>query len=94
MRPAAQLALVLWAVLALAVFSVTFDWHTRLAGWQFMAQQVDRRAQGTPLDSIENGFRPMVRQAALQSSLWPLVILLGGTGAVLAAARRESKGAF
>ena len=94
MRPSAKLALALWAVLALAVFSVTFDWQTRLAGWQFVRQQVDRRAKGLPLETIENGFRPMVRAAALQSSVWLLVILAGGTGAVLLAARRESKDAF
>jgi hypothetical protein len=94
MRPSAKLALALWAVLALAVFSVTFDWQTCLAGWQFVHQQVDRRARGLPLETIENGFRPMVRAAALQSSVWLFVILAGGTGAVLLAARRESKDAF
>jgi hypothetical protein len=94
MRPSAKLALALWAVLALAVFSVTFDWQTRLAGWQFVRQQVDRRARGLPLETIENGFRPMVRAAARQSSVWLLVILAGGTGAVWLAARRESKDAF
>jgi hypothetical protein len=93
MTSSARLALGLWAVLALAVFNVTFDWQTRLAGWQFVGQQTARRAQGVPLETIENGFRPMVRAAALQSSVWLLVILAGGTGAVVMAARRESKNA-
>jgi hypothetical protein len=81
-------------MLALAVFSVTFDWQTRRAGWQFVTQQIDRRASGLPLDTIENGFRPLVRAAAWQSSVWLLLILAGGTSAVLVAARRESKDAF
>jgi hypothetical protein len=94
MRPPVQLALALWAVLALAVFSVTFDWQTRLAGWQFVRQQIERRAQGAPLATIEDGFRPMVRAAAWQSSLWLLAVFAGGSGAVLMAARRESNNSW
>jgi hypothetical protein len=105
MKAPARLAVVLWAVLAVAVFSVTFDWQTRVAAWQFMGQQAERRAQGLPLDTIENGFRPKVRSAARQSSVWLLLILTGGGAATLLLARsatlsererfrsRESKGA-
>ena len=94
MRSSARLALVLWAVLALAVFSVTFDWSTRMAGWQFVGQQMERRAQGLPLETIETGFRPLVRAAALQSAVWLVLIAGAGTIAVIAAARRESTNAF
>jgi hypothetical protein len=90
MNVKARVALALWAVLAVAVFSVTFDWQTRVAAWQFMGRQVERRAQGLPVDTIENGFRPMVRSAARQSSVWLLLILTGGTGAVLIASRRST----
>jgi hypothetical protein len=90
MKAPARLALLLWAVLAVAVFSVTFDWQTRVAAWQFMGQQIERRAQGLPLDTIESGFRPRVRSAARQSAVWPLLILTGGTGAVLIASRRST----
>ena len=86
-----KLALALWAVLALAVFSVTFDWQTRVSAWQFMRQQAERRAQGLPLETIEHGFRPMVRAAARQSSVWLLLILAGGTAAVGVAARRSTR---
>lgn len=89
MTAKAGVAVALWAVFAVAVFSVTFDWQTRVAAWQFMGRQVERRAQGLPVDTIENGFRPMVRSAARQSSVWLLVILTGGTGAVLLASRRS-----
>lgn len=89
MRAKARVAVALWAVLAVAVFSVTFDWQTRVAAWRFMGGQAERRAQGLPVDTIENGFRPMVRSAARQSSVWLLLTLSGGTGAVLIASRRS-----
>ena len=94
MRASVALALALWAILALAVFSVTFDWHARVAGYEFVRAQVQRRAQGLPLETIEHGFRPLVRAAAWQSSLWLLVILAGGTSAVLMAARRHPQNGF
>ena len=87
MRSQVTFALALWAVLAIAVFSVTFDWQTRRAAWQFMTGQAARRAQGLPVDTIENGFRPMMHAAARQSAIWLLLILAGGTTAVLVAAR-------
>lgn len=94
MRASVKLALALWTILAMMVFSVTFDWQTRLAGWQFVADQIARRQLGQPLETIDNGFRPQVRAAALQSSRWLLLIAAGGAGAVLVAARRETKDAF
>jgi hypothetical protein len=91
MRPPVGLALALWAVFAVAVFSVTFDWQTRRAAWQFMGQQLERRAQGRPVATIEEGFRPMMHAAARQSAEWLLLILAGGTGAILIAARRDRR---
>jgi hypothetical protein len=90
MRGEVKLALALWAIFAVAVFSVTFDWRTRQAAWHFMAEQSQRRAQGLPLDTIDNGFRPMMHAAARQSAVWLLLILAGGTSAVLVASRRSS----
>jgi hypothetical protein len=90
MRSRVRFALALWAVLAVAVFSVTFDWQTRVAAWQFMGQQIERRAQGLPVATIEEGFRPMMHAAARRSSVWLLLILTGGAGAVLIAARRST----
>ena len=85
----ARLALALWAVVAALVFSVIFDFHTRVAAMQFMAGQYQRRVQGVPVETIEHGFRPLVRQAAQRSAIWPLVILALGTGAALAAERHS-----
>jgi hypothetical protein len=99
------LSLALWAVLALAVFSIVFDAKTRAAGVDFVATQRARRAESQPLDTIDHGFRPRVRSAAVQSSVWFFLILIGGGGATLVVARsatlsererfrsRESKGA-
>lgn len=86
----ARLAIGLWAVLAIAVFNVTFDWQTRVAGHAFAASQVRRHASGLPVATINEGFRPMVRSAARQSGVWLGLIL--GTGVVAtAAASRASK---
>lgn len=74
----------LWAVLAFAVFNVTFDWQTRTAGLLFAGEQVRRHAAGQPVATINEGLRPMVRAAALRSSVWLGLIL--GTGAVATAA--------
>jgi hypothetical protein len=99
-----KLSLALWAVLALAVFSIVFDAKTRAAGVDFVAAQRARRAQGQPLDTIDRGFRPRVQGAAVESSVWCFLILIGGGGATLVVARsatlsererfrsRESKG--
>ena len=84
-------SLALWSVLALAVFSIIFDVKTRVAGFDFVASQAARRAQGAPLDTIDHGFRPRVRAAAAESASWLLLVLVGGTGATLVAARRATR---
>jgi hypothetical protein len=84
-----KLSLALWAVLALAVFSIIFDAKTRAAGFDFVRLQQARRAQGAPLETIDNGFRPRVRSAAAESSVWFFVVLVSGAGATLVAARRS-----
>lgn len=83
------LALALWAAFAVLVFSVIVDVHTRVAATEFMTAQFERRRQGAPLHTIEQGFRPLVRQAAWRAAPWPLLILAIGTGATLAAERHS-----
>ena len=85
----ALLALALWAVLAALVFSVIFDLHTRVAAMDFMAAQYHRRISGASLETIEHGFRPLVRQAAWQAAPWPLLIFAIGTGATVLAERHS-----
>ncbi len=85
-----RLAVGLWAVLAIVVFNVTFDWQTRAAGHAFASSQVLRHAGGLPVTTINDGFRPMVRSAARRSGVWLGLIL--GTGIVATAvASRASK---
>ena len=91
MTKAARVAIGLWAVLAMAVFSVTFDWQTREAGLLFAGNQVRRHAAGLPVATINEGFRPMVRSAALRSSAWLGLILSAGVIATVAASRASRK---
>lgn len=73
--------MVLWSVLAIVVFNVVFDWNTRMAGRVFVRTQLERREQGLPVQTINEGFRPMVRQSAIDAAKW--LALVAGTGAVL-----------
>ena len=86
----AQLAMALWMLLAIVVFNVTFDWDTRMAGHAFIRQQLDRQQRGERAVTINDGFRPMVRHAAIDSSRW--LVLIAASGAVLTfvAARRHA----
>ena len=82
-----RLALGLWAGLALVVFNVTFDWQTRAAGHAFAAAQIRRHAGGLQVATINEGFRPLVRSAALRSGGWLGLILVTGVAATAVAAR-------
>ena len=82
-----RLALGLWAVLAIVVFNVTFDWQARLAGHAFAAAQVQRHLSGQPVATINDGLRPLVRAAASQSGIWLALILATGVVATAGAAR-------
>ena len=87
MTKPARVAIGLWAVLAFAVFSVTFDWQTKTAGLVFAGHQRHRHAAGLPVATINESFRPMVRAAALRSSAWLGLILGTGVIATVAASR-------
>jgi len=90
MTKRARLAIGLWAVFAFAVFNVTFDWQTRTAGLEFAGTQRHRHAAGLPVATINEGFRPLVRAAALRSSGW-LGLILGAGVIATAAAAKTSK---
>lgn len=77
----ARLAMALWFLLAIVVFNVTFDWNARMAGHAFVQSQIVRKQQGLPLQTINDGFRPMVRQSAIDASKW--LVLIAAAGAVL-----------
>jgi len=83
-----RVALALWAVLAVVVFNVTFDWQTRAAGHAFATEQIRRHAGGIPVVSIHDGLRPMVRSAAIRSVGWlSLVMGVGAVATTVAAPR-------
>lgn len=86
----ASVCMALWAILALAVFADVFDWKTRQAGFAFVHAQVARRQQGLPLDTIDNGFRPLVRVAAIDAAAWAVPILFAGIGGTLVVSRRAA----
>ncbi len=91
MTTGARLAVALWAVFAFAVFNVTFDWQTRVAGLEFAAGQLRRHAAGAPVATINEGFRPMVRAAAVRSSGWLALILGTGVIATIVATRTSTE---
>jgi hypothetical protein len=77
----------LWFVLAIVVFNVRFDWQVRAANHAFVRSQIVRHQQGQPTLSINDGFRPMVRQAARDAGIWLILIAAGGSALTLTAAK-------
>ena len=89
-RPA-KVAMALWLLLAIVVFNVTFDWQTRVAGYTFLRSQRARQQQGLPTLSINDAFRPAVRDSARQGALWFVLVAAVGTAATTAAARIKDR---
>ena len=89
MSRSARWALALWILLAVVIFNVRFDWQSRLAGREFVRSQIALQRQGLPLPTINDGFRPLVRQAAVDAGIWLVLIASAGAGLVLAADRRR-----
>ena len=88
-RPA-RLAFVLWAVFAIVIFNVMFDWQSRTAGLAFIEAQTYRHALFQPIATIEDGYRPLVAAAAWRSAAWATAVLAAATAAILAASRRQT----
>jgi hypothetical protein len=86
-RRRARIAIGLWLLLAMIVFNVRFDWQTRVAGHVFVQSQLARQHQGQPAISINDGFRPMVRDAAVEAALWFAIIAAFGAVSIVTAAR-------
>ena len=83
----------LWFLLAIVVFNVRFDWLSRMAGHEFVREQLARRQQGLPLQTINDGFRPMVRQSAADAAIWLLLISATGAALTIAASKRQTRNA-
>jgi hypothetical protein len=82
------MAIGLWLLLAVVVFNVRFDWQSRMAGQAFVRSQLMRRQQGLPPISINDGFRPMIRDAARNAAVWSVVIAAFGAASTAAARAR------
>ena len=82
-----RIAMASWFVLAIVVFNVKFDWEVRAANRAFVQSQIVRHQQGLPTRSINDGFRPMVRDAARHAAVWFAAIAAAGTAAIVAARR-------
>jgi hypothetical protein len=64
-------------LLAVVVWNAAFDLQTRWAGKQFVAAQLDRVSRGQPVQLIEDAFQPLVRRAALISTLGAGLAVMG-----------------
>jgi hypothetical protein len=73
----------------MVVFNVRFDWQVRAANHAFVRSQVVRHQQGQPTLTINQAFRPIVRQAALDNSVWLLAIAALGAALTVVAAKRQ-----
>jgi hypothetical protein len=89
MRHPVRVALGLWLLLAIVVFNVRFDWQTRMANHAFVRSQLARHAQGLPTLSIDDGFRPMVHDAARDAALWFAAVAATGAAATALAVRTQ-----
>lgn len=79
----------LWLLFAIVVFNVRFDWRTRMAGHEFVRRQILQQQQGLPVQTINDGFRPMVRDAAIDAAGWMAVIAVAGAALTVGADRRR-----
>lgn len=87
-----RLAVVLWLALAFVTWNVVFDRAVWLAAASFTRENVERHARGAPLPTINEAYRPSVRQAALYASAWAGGVLAAGALAISAAALRQAQG--
>ncbi|HYE87860.1 MAG TPA: hypothetical protein VEA16_15965 [Vicinamibacterales bacterium] len=87
----ARIAMGLWILLAVVVFNVTYDWQVRVSSHVFITAQLARVSRGEAPLTINDGFRPMVRQAAIDNSVWLVLIAAAGGGATVIAARRKNE---
>ena len=87
MKHPVRLAIGLWLLLAIVVFNVKFDWDVRAANHAFVRSQIVRHQQGLPTLTINDGFRPMVRDAARDAAVWLAAIAAAGTAATVVASR-------
>jgi phosphoserine aminotransferase len=90
MKGPVRLAFALWAVFAIVIFNVMFDWQSRTAGLAFIEAQTYRHALLQPIVTIEDGYRPLVAAAAWRSAMWATAVMAAAAAVILAASRRQT----
>lgn len=80
----------LWFLMAIVVFNVRFDWQSRMAGLDFVSAQVERQQQGLPVQTINEGFRPMIRDAAVDAAMWLALIMAAGVATTYLASKTRN----
>ena len=90
MKGPARLAFALWAVFAIVIFNVMFDWQSRTAGLAFIEEQTYRHALFQPIATIEDGYRPLVAAAAWHAAAWATAVMAAAAGAIVLASRRQT----
>jgi hypothetical protein len=78
MRGSRRIVLIIWAAFAFVTWNVVFDRQVYLAAVEFTQQQIERHQRGEPVRSIDEGFRPRLRDAALRATLWGGSVLVAG----------------
>jgi hypothetical protein len=71
-------AIAWWAAFTFVGWNATFDREVARAGNEFTRTQIARYERGEAVTSIEQGFRPRVRDAALTASAVGAVIAAAG----------------
>lgn len=81
-------AFCLWLVFGFVTWNVVFDRRVAVAAVAFTREQTVHHQQGAPTVSIDNGFSPRVRTAAVDATAWAggLTVL----GLILSAAAGRS----
>jgi hypothetical protein len=76
-----------WILFGFVTWNVVFDRRVAVAGLAFTREQTLNHEQGRPLVSIEDGFSPSVRAAALAATAWAGGLTALGIAVSLVAAR-------
>jgi hypothetical protein len=80
-----------WLVLGFVVWNVLFDRQVALAAVAFTREQTRNRERGLPRVTIDEGFSPGVRAAAVRATLYTSALLAVGAGLTLIVQRRSRR---
>jgi len=82
-----RLAIALWLALTIVTWNIVFDREVWTAAEQFTQDNVARYERGEPVPTINDAYRPQIRVAARDASLWAGGVLAAGAVALVIAGR-------